>query len=331
MKKLIIILLTLALAGTAFYLVTSDKSSGNLSKQVSNDRLFKVEDVDQISRIVIDRPKYPEIVLYRNGSDWKMNNEMMVNKYVISDVLGLLGNIEVDYIPTKAMTEQIFKDLEKNGIRYRIYDQNDDLIRDFQVATETANGKGTPFVVTGEKQPYILRIRGFEGSLRTRINKRINDFRTKDVFNYDINEIESIQISYDRSPSSSFTLTNNKGTFSLRRPGESSTTEINQKTAAAYFTNFEEVVAEANDSENPKRQEIINGQRFAQIIVTTSNQEKRVVDFYSYADISVNYETKDPTNIHPDNKFFAETNDNQMVVVQQKIMKYIWQPYSYFL
>lgn len=332
-KNILLLLLALLIGGTAFYLMKKNGTSVNGNTALP-DRNFKVEDVDQIGRITIQQPKYPLITFYRSpetSNEWRMNNNKKVNEYVLNDFLGLIKSVEVNYIPTKAMTKTIKDSFKENGVEIKIYDKSGTLIRDFLVGSEIGDASGTPFMIRGYDQPYVLRIPGFVGSLRTRIVNKMNEWESKTIYELKPADILSIEVLYHRDENASYKISKSENTYKISKPNQLEKLEdINQKTAEAYFSRFTNIVAEANDSENPERGTINNYQTFATVSIQLVDGSESIVRYISYADISRNFDTKSPHQIHPDNKFFAESNDGEMYLVQQRVIWPVFRTYDYF-
>lgn len=329
-KNILLLLLALLLAFVAYWLYSA-KGTGVQSSTDLPDREFGVKDISTIGKITIQQPKYPAINFVKEGKEWIMNNKKGTNEYVLNDLLALISRVDIDYIPTTKMKENILKNLPESGVNVKIWNTEGELIRDFMVGSEIGTTAGTPFMITGGNQPYIMRVPGFTGSVRSRIINKINEWESKDVYNIDPNEIVSAEVMYDRDAAASFKVSRSEDKIIVTKPGESESTAIpNQKTAEAYLAFYRYIVAEYNDSENPERQRIISGQRFAKITVITKDGKKSEIDYFSYADIDSKIETKSPHQIHPDNKFFGETNDGEMYLVQQRVIYPIFRTYDYF-
>jgi uncharacterized protein YxeA len=329
MKKNIILILLLVILGIlAFYLLK--QNSGNYS-DLTKDRLFKVEDINTVQKISLKHPKYPTIVFNKDGQTWKMNNGAEVSEFTFNDFLSLLQKVEVNYIPAKSMTEAIKKDLPKNGIDIKIWDTDGNLIRDYIVGSEMADASGTPFMVRGANQPYVMRIPGFVGSIRTRLVKEMNEWESKDIYTYSAEDIQSVDVFYHRDENASFKIQKNGDQYEvLKHTSSEPTGETNQKTVKAYLDRYSYIIAEYNDSENPEKENIKSHPIFATITLQLSSGETSKIDFYSYSDIAVNTETKSPKDIHPSNKFFADMSNGEFMLVQQRVIWPIFRTYDYF-
>lgn len=337
MNRNILLLLTfLLLSGisAALYLnrgtAKNDLMVGGMSVA---DRAFAVENRDDIYKVLLDRPRYPEMVFTREGERWKINGNLYLHDDMIGNLLTVLTKIKMEYIPGKAHTQNIYKDLEENGITIKIWDKDDQLLKSYQVGTEVANGNGVPYLMEGEKQPYIMYIPGFEGSVRTRLTYNLNELRSKDLFRENPDKLSSIEVIYPRDTKSSYVVNrSNSGQYSIRRPGEASTdAKTNQKTATHYYSRFKKKVAEYNDAENRHKEEITAQPVFAHIKTVDETGEEKTYKLYSYADLTTDIITVSPKEIHPDNKFFVVTNTGEFLLVQYRVIKDILQTYNYFL
>jgi hypothetical protein len=298
---------------------------------LNEERMFKVEDISTIGKITIDAVKYPIIEFVLQEDVWYMNNGKKVNQFVFNDLLGLLSQIDVNYIPTTSMTNVIKEDFVKNGIDLKIWDKEGNLIRDMVVGSEIADASGTPFMLRGKSQPFVLRIPGFQGSLRSRIVNKMNEWESNDIYTYDPSDIVSVEVLYHRDESASFRINRKEENFIVTKYGALESTQIpNPKTVQAYLQGYSNIIAEYNDSENSNMEEIKSIPRFATIKVQTKDGSIDTADYYSYSDISVNTEVKSPKDIHPDNKFFADMSNGEFMLVQQRVIWRIFRTYDYF-
>ncbi len=329
MKKGIIAIVLLSVIGfIAYSLYEKAPKKTSLTKYA--DREFSIDDVDQIGKFEIKQPKYPAIVLTKKSNTWLLNTGKKANADLVKGFLNLMSKIDIDYIPTQAMNKTIKQSFEKNGIEIKIYDLEGNLIRDLVAGSEMGSSLSLPMMVKGYDQPYMMRIPGFTGSIRSRIHHLMNEWENKIVYNIKPNTIKSITVEYDRSEGDSFKIIKEDNQFKVLDAKGNSFGTTNQKSVEAYLSNFSYIEAEYNDSENHRRNEINSSQRFARVTVETE-RNKSIINYFSYADLSVNYETKSPRDIHPDNKYFAETDTGEMLLVQQRVIGNIFRPYEYFL
>ena len=328
-KNGILIILFILLAVIAYYLVNQ---KGNTKySDLTKDRLFKVEDMSTVGKISLKHQKYPTIVFNKDGNVWRMNNGSEVSEFTFNDFLSLLNKVDINYIPAKAMSEAIIKDLPKNGIDIKIWNTDGELIRDYIVGSEMADASGTPFMVRGASQPYVMRIPGFVGSIRTRLVKEMNEWESKDIYTYKSENIESVDVLYHRDQEASFKIQKDGEDYLVLEYNSSEPIETpNQKTVKAYLDRYSYIIAEYNDSENPEKENIKSHPIFATITVRLKSGEESKIDFYSYTDIAANTVTKSPKDIHPSNKFFADMSNGEFMLVQQRVIWPIFRTYKYF-
>lgn len=330
-KKLVYTFIILAVCCIAIFFIAKkwNQTSPGMSFP---DREFAYANIEEIHTIEMDRPKYPKQIFTRKGIGWILNDKYDVNDGVFNNFLIVLKKISIDYIPTKAATEVILNDNKSNGIKISLYDKSGKKVRSYTVGTETANGLGTPFVMEGSRQPYIMVLPGLEGSVRRRMTFDINEWKNKDIFHEKAEDLQSFEISYPKDKNSSFKIVHNNNGYEVVNPDVPSAPRrpTNQKTVSFYLDNLKKIEGEYNDENNSNKPEILKFSPFCIVKINYKNGQRKVLNFISYMDLSNGGETTSPNQIHEDNKFFISTSEGQFLLCQYRVLKYVLKPNMYF-
>jgi hypothetical protein len=325
-------LLLLILSALASYLIWKNRASEttNYVDPYLEKANFAYPQIQDISHISIKRPDYPLLVFRKMGNDWIINDRYLANDETMPHLLAVLQRMSVKFIPPESMKSTILKDIRKNGIEVKLYKDQNQIIRHYYVGTDFGGGKDTPVLMAGGDQPFMLQLAGLDGSIRNRLNFGLAEWRSKIVFRENTSEIKKIKVEYPQDPKSGFTIMRFNDRFKIldNNGSEIKNKVPNQNTLSAYFDFFADIRGESNETENPQRSNISSRPKFAVIKIVSSDNLERSYSFTSAIDLMSDIKTISPNDLHPDNKYFVATPDNNFILVQQriagKILKSIW-------
>jgi hypothetical protein len=220
-KNVILLILFLILAGTAFYLYP--KLSRKNSTGDNPFMQFAVEDTASVSKITIQDRNGNVALLERknNSSDWTINKKYAARKDVIKLLLECFHDIRVrGNVPSK-MRDNMLAVMTTSAKEVKIYGKNNELLKTYYVGPNTQDHMGTIMLLeTPEdgrsEEPYITHIEGFTGFLNPRFFIDEMEWRSTDIFYYPNNDIAEIEVLHMTDPGSSFKLSylgNNKLKF----------------------------------------------------------------------------------------------------------------------
>ena len=122
------------------------------------------------------------------------------------------------------MKENILKRMSVQRPKISIY-SNEKNIHTIYVGGNTQDQLGTYMILEGSSEPYVVSIPGFNGYLSSRFSCEENDWKDKIIFNYEKNEIESVQLNF-RDTTHSFKI------------------NFNDSISNKYFSNFNNISGE---------------------------------------------------------------------------------------
>jgi hypothetical protein len=320
-----------AFAGYLYYNKLTSESS-DFQDPFLAERSFAFKAFDKIAYISLKRPKYPTLVFKRNGKKWRINEKWDANEQTMNGLIQVLSRMEMKYIPPKSMLKTIQEDIKKNGIEIKLYSDSSKMEKHYFVGSEFGDGTDTPVIMANGKQPFMMELKGLDGSIRRRMNFDLPEWRTKMIFSENPDKLKKITIEYPQDPSSGFTLLRFNNEFKVLdfEGKEVVIKNPNANTISAYFDFYSNIGGESNETENPERRNIIRNPAFAVIKLVSVDNMERKYSFYAAMDIVSDVKTLSPNSIHPDNRYFVATHDNNFVMGQQRVLGKLFKSIWYF-
>lgn len=319
MNKKILVTLFLILAGIASFVYFKIGKADDLGIDLS-DRNFKIENTERIDKIIVQRANYPAIIFKKSGKEWMLNNGKKASDEMIPNLLSMINKIKIQYIPNAAHTVNIHKFMKTDAIRFEAFSGNE-LVKSFKVGADVPEDRGTVFLIDGAKQPYVMFLPFFDGSLRTKFSFDMSQFETKNVFEENPENISEVLVNYPGDKTSSFKIINNAGTFIVTNPNDGiALPNSNQKKIQTYIDGFRFIGAEYNDADNPMRYDIIKNPVFAEITIKRKDGSLKKADLYSLSNIEFNTKYSSPKELKGDMRFHVNTNNNEFFLTQHRVI-----------
>lgn len=317
---LIVFIGLMLVAGTFYFYKGNPKDSGfDLS-----DRQFAEEDITKIGLISIERKDYPKIIFTKNGNNWTLNNGRDARNESVNYITSVIHKLKIKYIPNQAGSQKIIEIIKQSGIKVILFDNNKKHIKTFYVGPDLGDGTGTGFLMEGAKQPYVMFVPGFQGSIRTRFLFQINEYESKAIFNEVVENIKSVEVNYPYDRPSSYYIERKAEGYEFYNPYDKlKLPKLNEKLIEAYLENFSDVVAESNDANNKNKEEILKSKTYCEITLKRKNGTERKLTLYSLPNIEWDENKYSPKEVSEDTRFIAYSSEKQFLLVQQRVMKKI--------
>jgi hypothetical protein len=331
-KRLLVTAAVIIGLGVLAYLLAKKDEKKSMGIDLS-DRDFSIENLEDIGRISLKSKIYPELVFTRNGESWLINGKYPVNDLTFPNFLATLTRLQMVYLPPKESMPRIVEDTKTNGIRIKIYDRQNQMLKDYYIGAETADDRGTFYLMEGSNTPYVMGIIGFEGSIRNRMLYNMDGWRSKNVFSENPDSIKFVEIEYLYDPQNSFAIRREKNRFVLDRIGVLTKFEpiaLNNSVAEAYLSQFRKLDSEANDNDNPNRDLIRSHEEFAHIRIGYMNGKIKSLHLIAKEEIEFDKTTKKYSDIDVDDRFFIKYSNNDLQLIKFTAMNKILVPFNYF-
>lgn len=330
-KTLILLAILIALIGTYFLLTQSD--SETISPQFS-DRAFAVDDFDEVDKIFIRERAKEGHFIQRKGDRWYKDDTLLIDKSIMSNLGGVLSKMAIKYIPQQAEADVIRTNLNQVGIEVKLFDEDNEMIRDYWVGRNNSREDGTALMVNGGKQPYMMELPFTGGSLRSFFLLRDAGIREKTVMKLDPSTIEKVSVNYPKHTSSAFVLDRNGSSFSVEnfyQTGTAEKRELNQKAVDNFLIEFENLVCESFENQNTKRQSIESTVPFMICDVQLSDGSTRSLKFWSLRNfLDQEPDPQSRRTLELVERFFMTADEEDFYVVQYRLYKNLMVTYNFF-
>ncbi|TVR76782.1 MAG: hypothetical protein EA412_13130 [Chitinophagaceae bacterium] len=305
------------------------------------EKIFHVDDVDQIQKIFIAGRHHDPVTLERKDDHWLVNGKYEALDYKIDLLLSTIRRVRMKYPVPERQLNRALNDLRASGIKVELYNDNmDKPFHVYYVGMHTSDYLGTYMIreFDGEvaEWPYVTHIPGFHGFLTPRYVTQSEDWRDLTVFDYPLDEIASVKVEYPSNPSASFEIiskgNDNFKVLNHNRPEE--TERPVYKTAVLeYLNNFNGVNAEAFENRLPSKDSIMMTTPAAKIAVETASGKKNAIRIFY---MPVSQRTKMPyvngvlRDYDPDRYFAAINEEQDLVIIQDFIFGKFFRSYDEF-
>jgi len=272
MKYLVYLLGFLLLIGAVYYFVWGQ----SFSTLDTEDTRFAIRNSEDITRIVVIDQDKAEADLQKQASGrWSINGRYYVREDAIEQILKKIKKTKV-YAPVPQSTmENVMKNMRENSKSVSFY-KGEELLKTIVMSGNTLNKEGTYMMLAGTESPYITHVPGHKGFLQRFYFTNIEEWRTREAFDFTEEQIKSIGIEYSSEKNASFLLENGKTpSVAAGNNTAEASTELNRLFIKNYINSFENVNLEAFDNSYSKKEEIKKTTPYCTIKVEGKNDESR--------------------------------------------------------
>lgn len=326
-KTLILGLLFLVLGGAAWYVITQkNKQTGSHN---SWDMEFAVANTNEIGKIFIADREGRTATLERTPKGWRYNSKYPARPSAVDNLLETISTVNVLNIPPNGAIQNMVKEIAAVGIKVEIYDRDNKPVKVYYVGGVTTDERGTIMIMDGSEQPYVVHIPGFIGQLRLRYLLGDDEWRDRAVFKEKPEEIQAVSVEYPQRKNESFKLEKTgEATYDVQ-PFHATTTRAKtprrKGVAEAYLIQFESLVAEAFETQNPLRDSVTALVPFAVVTMKKTDGMEKKVRFWP---VEVEYRRDDGAPFV--SRYFTDVNNEDFMLTQDRVMGGIFRGYGFF-
>jgi len=325
MKKYIGIL-ALLVVGMVGYYFAEKKSSSTV-----DDKNFSLKNTDNITRISLEDRSRKRVVLTKKEDTWFVNNKIKAFAPKVNLFLSTaISKIRVKGPVPKTAHETTIRKMVGKAIHVRIY-EGENLVRDYYVGEATPEQDASYLHINGGKVPYLAHILGYNSILYPKFSTDKNDWLDKTVFDYNVDEIESVEIDYLNEPDESFILTRKDSMYELT-PGINSLNQIAAKSYFALFS-FRNFEGYADYLEQNVKDSLKGSAPHIKVTVNLSNGKQQTLHLYQKksGDGNTIYDKTGNPIVEDTERYFASfTGFPYLVTVQEYIFGKILVKRSYW-
>ena len=276
------IVLLLAIGFGALQLSSKGKEKSTF---VTEARDFKVADVAEVSKVFLAHRDGKQTTLNKVEGEWLVNGKYLANNNAIKNLLQAIGSIEMQYIPTRASTENIVKNLATEGILVQVFDAAGNKLKGYYIGGSTSDERGTYAILEDTNDPFVVQLPGWVGNLRFRYNLVGDDWRSKMLFQHSVDDIELVSIEYPTRRNLSFILTPKGEEFQVAPFYETDqpVRPVQRSRAERYLYKYENLfISEYNNQAVMERAELRKKIPFATINIKLKDGEEMQIKAFPH-------------------------------------------------
>lgn len=329
---LILLLLFLILGGTAFWYFNKEQEKATKGTSYSEAMDLAVDPSILHKIFIADRDGKTTTLLKVNG-EWLLEGKQKMRPNAISLLLTAIEHVEVKYRPAKAMYPKIVKDLATHGIEVELYDQEDNLVKNYYVGGVDESGDGTFMILADSEQPLVMHVKNFVGGLRLRYDMHGDEWRDRSVFAANPDNIEKVSVEYPKQKNKSFVLTRDGQNF-IVKPFYPTTSVIDAPVIRGrpevFLNSFKKKIAEDFQNEFVLKDFVLTLTPFAMVTMTKKDGTEKSVRFIPYQKPDKDGK---PIKQDPDLPIFryhADTSWGDLMLVQHGVFEDMFVSYESF-
>jgi hypothetical protein len=187
----------------AYFIYT--QNVGTIKKELKD---FAVEDTNAVTKIFLaDRDGNSVLLEKQEDNTWMVNNKFKARQDAISMLLKTMHKVEIKAPVAKSAFENTVALLSTKGIKVEIYTGGKKPSKVYYVGNATSDKFGTYMLLENSSVPFITHIPGFYGFLTPRYFTEEEDWRSTELFKYNINDLKSVEFINHEKPEDSFLIT----------------------------------------------------------------------------------------------------------------------------
>ncbi|MDB5284532.1 MAG: hypothetical protein JWO06_3607 [Bacteroidota bacterium] len=288
MKKFVPLLVIIIVLGAAALWFVLHKSSGTQDKEES---AFAVENKNDIYKVRLTDSDRKILELTKQKGIWFVNGKFPARDELVQSVLEAITRVTTLCPVPNAAHDNVIREMLGKNIKVDVYAGKDDKpAKTYYVGGPTIQGDGTYMLLEKDgkmaSRPFITYIPGVHGYLTPRFNTDEELWRSKDLFNYQNDEIKSISVEYPAEEQNSFIVNRIVGdsfTVSPKDEKYAINAPYTQNYLRQYTGFFSSVSVEAFDNNFPAKDSVLHTTPYCIITITEKDNSVNMVSLYYMA------------------------------------------------
>jgi len=319
-KKTYLAILVLLLVAISYYLI-SKKPWGINYKDIAD---FAIADTAAIDKIFIADRNGNTVILEKKGSQtWTINNNKIADFSKVELLLATVKNLAVLRPVPQSEHNSAVGDLATIGIKAQFY-VKDETVKTLYIGSATQEQNGTYMLIEGSTKPYAVHIPGFFGYLTPRFISDTLTWRDRTVFNYQPEEIKSIEFNYENAANSFFIDNSNVQAPLIFDANKKVRTITDIQFLKFYVATFKQLNFDGYDeNQSPKLiDSLLQNKPICTINITNKNGAIQSLKLYTKAidkhtKQAINEETGEYLKFDTERYWAFLNNDQSLMLIQQ--------------
>lgn len=338
MKKYFPYLLVILLLVSATVWFVFNKTTGSVNEQEGD---FSVKETELIAAIDLSDTENNHVLISLVNGVWMVNKKYPVRDELIKQLLEAVTRVtSLCPVPTAAH-DNVMRDMLGQHTQVKILDAQGNLLKSYWVGGAAVDGQNTYMLLEIEgkpaARPHMTYVPGFRGYLSPRYSTSEENWRSRVLFNYKPEDIQSLSVNYPVDPGKSFSI-NRVGADSFTVSSINDKYKINapyeQKYIRQYLAFYSSIFIEAFDNSNSQRDSIINTVPYCEIKINTTSGSQNVVKMF-YMPVSkrskMQFDAKGFEMTYDIDHYYASVNNgSDFAIVQYYVMGKLLRAYRDF-
>jgi len=331
MKRTILYSVILVALGVLVYFTLLKDRLGSYSKK---DTAFAVKDSTVIGEIVLSNLKGDSINLKSNGGSWLLNNRYPARPDAVSNLLRTMTQIEVKVPVAKSMHNNVIKDISGRRTKVEVYNAKHEKIKSYYIGDNTDELNGNFMLMEGSKHVFVMNIPGFDGFVSTVYFMDETEWRSREIFRFDPNEIMQIDVTYAGQKDSSFSIVRTAGNTLQLVSGKTTTAVPNPEIMQYYLKQYKLLNCESFITDTYKKDSLAALPAVCEIMVTDKSKRSQLLKVYyrpvTYrSKVQFTYEDK-PIEFDLDKFYGVYNNNGDLAIIQNFVFGKLFVGPDYF-
>ena len=331
----------------AVVLLLGKNSSTNRSSAVD----FSIADTSSIHTVFMADRSGGKVLLERQpDGTWLLNGKSAAMRENVNDLLSVLHNMRVKMPVGKAATENVVKWLATGATKVQItYTGNrinlgrlhfwkGERTKTFYMGNPTPDNLGNYAIIDKSKQPYIVYVPGFRGFISPYFTTIEGDWKSHQLLNLRISEIEEVRLTDFEHPEASLLIRKHgEKHFDMvsltdgRMLPSYDTLKLYDHLSSYRKLNFEFFM----EKPTPEKRDSILSAKFKELVVTDTRGSKlKITMYHIYNEYNTEEYEYQPEfmELYNRDKFYVTLDDNteDFYICQFFVFDRIIQPISYY-
>lgn len=314
---------------------------------------YHIEDIASITKLYLADKENNEVTLVRESdSTWTVDGQYAANQPLVDLLLETLNTMRIRQQVNKNAAPNAVKDIAAHGIKVEVYQNvpfinwfngkvklfsREKLTTTYYVGRETQDMMASFMYRKGDDAPYIIHIPGFRGFLTPRFVTDPLKWRSHNIVDLDVHEIQRVELEIPAMEEESFAIVRDGEGFAMemlqshQRVNGFDTARVAQMLSSFTWLNFDEF---ASIVPNTFADSCVQGTPRAVLRITDIQGNQSELRTY------IKYNNPEDIKAMPDpdlyetfdlNRLYAIVNNQDTVLIQYFVFDNILQPASYFL
>ncbi len=177
------------------FVFTNTKSGSSVNKA-----LFQIENLDKVDQVILESPR-GKTELKFDGTKWLVNDHYEADNQMITVLFATLKQTIAKRPVAANQQDSLQKEITKNGVKVS-YFETGILAKEFWV---DGNSQKTETYFQGKDgKPYVVAIPGYRVFVASVFELPTNDWRNKQVFNFNWQNIKSLDVTFPSDAKQNF-------------------------------------------------------------------------------------------------------------------------------